>query len=232
MRPTIAIFALIGLLAVIVGTALHTLAGKAYACSAPAIPLEVRIENSDSIFSGRVVSIDSLIVNSDKRQREVESFMARSGVDGDVAVRSFEAIVEFRVTEVWKGELYETMYFRSAWEQIRTPIPMPCPPTFHSYVTGETYLVFARGGQANIGSSTTTRLMESATSLLEELGTSKLPNPGTVGPIPERKGQPVKEQSGGGCGLTPGYTHGNINLSAIGLTALLAWFWIRRRFRR
>ena len=232
MRRVIVIGAAIGLLAVIVGVALHVSARETHACSAPAIPLEVTIERSDSIFRGRVVSIDTQIVNSDESQREVEAYVSRSGADGDVRVNAYENIVEFKVTEVWKGELYETIYVRSTWESIKTPIPLPCPPSFHSYVADRPYVVFAKGGQANVGSATKTRRVESATLILRELGDGKPPIPGSIGPIPERQGQPVVERPAGGCSLTPGYASGSINLSGIGLTVLLAWFWIHRRIRR
>ena len=232
MRLTIAIGAAIALLAVITVAILHISARVAHACSRPAIPLEVTISHSDSIFRGQVISIDRQIVDSDEMQREIESIVVHGGGAGDVQVTAYEDIIEFRVSEVWKGVLRETVYFRSTWEDIKTPHPLPCPRESQFYVKGASYLVFAGGGQANIGRSTATRRIESATLLLRELGAGKPPIPGLVGPIPERKGQPVTKQPRGGCGLTYGYSPGSVNLSAVGLTAMLGCLWLRRRVRR
>ena len=234
MRLAIGIGTAFGLLVVITVAVFHATAKQAQACSAPAIPLEVLIANSDSIFRGQVISIDSVIVNSDEYQREVEAIMSHGGVEGTIEVIAFEDIVEFRATEVWKGEPYETAYVRSTWERVNTPVPMPCPGN-HFYATNARYLVFARDGQANVGFTTATRKIDSGPlpNDLAGLGIGKTPIPGSVGPIPERKGQPVVyERSGSGCSLTPGYALGSINLSVFGLAGMLAWFWIRQRFRR
>ncbi|MXY45909.1 MAG: hypothetical protein F4Y44_02775 [Chloroflexi bacterium] len=232
------------------GVVLHVTAKEAHACSAPAPApdLQRAFKNADSVFRGEVVSRDSLMIGvSDERKREVERIMWQSGAKGDeVEIIAAEDIVEFKVTEVWKGDLYETMYVRSTWEQINAPLPMPCPPSRVQYLIGHTYLVFVYGGEANVGWATVTRPItyysDSGHRFLENLGAGETPAPGTVGPIPERIETPVEKQtsnaespderSGSGCGLTNGYTSGGVNLSAIGLTILLAWFWLRQRFRR
>ena len=222
MRPAIMIGAAVGLLVVVIAVVLHVSHKQVNACSYPAIPLERIIEDADFIFRGQVLSIDSLRISSDE----------------------FEDIVEFKAIEVWKGEPYETMYVRSSWKFLtREDLQAPCPPSLnHQYTIGLEYLVIVKGGQANVGSDTVTQNIASADLYLEELGAGKPPTLGSVGPIPERKGQPfevqpaeiqpVEVQPGSGCGLTNGNASGSINLSAIGLTVMLAWFWLRQRFRR
>lgn len=207
MRLTIAIFALTGLLVVIVAAALHISAGQVHACSAPALPLEMLIEDAESVFRGQVISIDGMQI--------------KDGV--------FEDIVEFRATEVWKGDPYETIYVKSIWEVRKGDYTQhPCPPSSHRYTIGARYLVFVHGGVANVGFATSTQHIESSTMYLEELGTGITPTLGTVSPVPVRIELPSDGRSIGGCG----FSAGSINLSAIGLTFLLALFWIRPRFRQ
>ena len=216
MRLAIGIGTAFGLLVVITVAVFHATAKQAQACSpAPPPPMIHVLEGADLAFVGEIISID------------------RQSIKGD-DYPTFEDIVEFRTTEVWKGEPYETAYVRSTWEQVNTPMPMPCPGN-HFYATSARYLVFARDGQANVGFTTATRKIDSGPlpNDLAGLGIGKTPIPGSVGPIPERKGQPVVyERSGSGCSLTPGYSLGSINLSVFGLAGMLAWFWIRQRFRR
>lgn len=219
MRLAITIGTAIGFLAVVTAVMLHVSHKQVNACSYPAIPFERVIEDADFIFRGQVLSIDSLRISSDE----------------------FEDIVEFKAIEVWKGEPYETMYVRSSWKFLtREDLQGPCPPSSnHQYTIGFEYLVIVNGGQANVGSdrATATQNIASADLFIEELGVGETPVLGSVGPIPERKGQPfkvppVEVQPGSGCGLTNGYASSSINLSGIGLTILLAWFWLRRRFGR
>ena len=246
IRPTISIFTLIGLVVLAAGAVLHVTAKEAHACSAPAPSLKRAFNDADSVFRGEVVSRDGLMIGvSDERKRGVARTLVQSGVKEDeVEIIASEDIVAFKVTEVWKGGLYETMYVRSTWEQINAPIPMPCPPSRGQYFIGGTYLVFVHEGQANVGLATATQpiIYYYDHSFLEDLGAGETPAPGTVGPIPERIETPVEKQtsiaespderSGGGCSLTTGYANGGINLSAIGLTTMLALLRFRRRFGR
>ena len=212
MRPATAIIALIGLVVLTAGAVLHVTDKQVHACSYPAIPLEKKIEDADFIFRGQVLSIDGLRIRGDE----------------------FEDIVEFKAIEVWKGEPYETMYVRSWWKLLtREDMQGPCPPTlFHRYTIGAEYLVFVNGGQANVGSGVTTQRIESASSILEKLGDGTSPKPSTVGPIPERKVQPVETQSGGSCNLVPVNGSGSSDMSAVGLGVVLVWIWLRQRLRR
>ena len=192
----------------------HISAREAYACSYPAPPPMTQVlEGADLAFVGEVISIDRQEIKSDD-------------------YRTFEDIIEFRTSEVWKGEPYETMFVKRTW--LLTP-PSPsssCPPD-PSFAKGARYIVFVWNGRTHLSvNSPTQQFSYTLEDEIASLGAGKTPIPGSVSPIPERVGQPVEEQSGGGCGLTPSYAVGSVNLSGIGLTAMLAWLWIRRRIRR
>ena len=213
MRHVITISAAIGLLAVITVASLHISAREAHACSAPAPPPLIEVlEGSDFAFMGEVISIESQEIKGEDH-------------------RTFEDIIEFKTREVWKGEPYETIFVRAIWYLTPTPASN-CPPE-PRFANGINYIVFVWKGRTHLsGNSPTQRLFYAPKDQIAALGTGEAPIPGSVSPIPEREGQPVVERPAGGCGLTPGYASSGINLSGIGLTVLLAWFWIRRRTRR
>lgn len=223
MRLAIAISTTIGLFAAFIGAMLHISATQAHACSAPAPDLEREFESVDSVFWGLVESTDSLNIRGNE----------------------YEDIVKLKVLEVWKGEPYETIYIKSVWEK-RTEDgrEYPCPPSSRQYTTGWNYIVFARDGRADLRLSAASKSLYyySSHPFLRELGRGEKPNLGTVGPIPERTEQPVEkhfssselqdERSIGGCNLGFSQEPNGLNLSIIGLAAMLAWFWIRGRFSR
>ena len=212
MRPTIALFALVGLLAVIIGTALHISAKRAYACSAPGPPPMIEVlKGSDLAFVGKIIAIDRQHIKGDEHW-------------------TFEDIIEFKTSVVWKGEPYETMFVRTTWFQSDNSSHSDCPPN-PTFAVGRRYIVFVQQGETYLGSSAQ-EFDYAPKDQIAALGVGKMPIPGAVSPTPEREGQPVDWWSRGGCGLTPGYTPGSINLSVFGVTAMLAWFWLRRRFWR
>lgn len=210
MRYVAAIGVAFGLLAVV---ALHISAKRTYACSAPAPPplIEV-IEGFDFAFVGEVVSIDRQEIKGEK-------------------YRTFEEIIEFKTSVVWKGDPYGTMFVRTIWYLTPTPDSNCLPePRFGK---GGRYIVFVLNGRTRLSrGGPTQNFYDAPEDQIATLGVGKAPRPGSASPIPEREGQPVERWSRGGCGLTPGYALGSINLAAIGLTVMLAWFWLRQRFRR
>ncbi len=214
MRPAIAIFTLIGLLAVIIGAVLHISVKRVHACSYPGPPpMKEVLKGADLAFVGKIISIDRQQIKGDERP-------------------TFEEIIEFKTSVVWKGEPYETMFVRTTWFLPAKSGPSDCPPN-PTFAEGRRYIVFVRQGETHLSVNSSTQEFDYAPKdQIAALGVGEMPIPGSVSPTPEREGQPVDWWSRGGCGLTPSYALGNINLSAIGLTALLAWFWLRQRFRR
>ena len=176
------------------------------------------LEGADLAFVGEVISKD------------------RQSIKGD-DYPTFEDIIEFRTSVVWKGEPYETMFVGTTWFLPPTPIPgslSNCPAAPTIFFKGIRYIVFVWEGRTHLSVNGPTQEFDYAPKdQIATLGSGKTPIPGSVSPIPERKGQPVVyERSGSGCSLTPGYALGSINLSVFGLAGMLAWFWIRQRFRR
>ena len=213
MRPVITICIAVGLLVAIAGTLLHMSARQAYACSYPAPPPMVEVlEGSDLAFVGEVISIDRQEIKGEK-------------------YRTFEEIIEFRTSVVWKGEPYETMFVRAIWH-LPPASSSNCLPE-PRFGKGGRYIVFVLHGRTHLSrGGPTQNFYDAPEDQIASLGVGKTAIPGSVSPTPEREGQAVDWWSRGGCGLTPGYALGSINLSAIGLTLMLAWFWLRQRFLR
>ena len=150
--PTIiATAAIFGLLAVIAVAALHSSARPAHACSCipPRPPLEA-LERADVVFAGDVVSISE-----------------PKGLFGSWLASSTDPVtVEFRVSAVWKGEIYETMVLETAWSSASCGF---------EFVQGEQYIVYAREGWVSLCSRT--KSIDKASEDLLALGESSAPVP-------------------------------------------------------
>ena len=99
--------AFITLATFLIGAGLHVLASSAHACvCAYDGSIEGEVERADAVFRGKVTSIDSQdIVDADARHKDW-----------------VEDIVEFNVSEIWKGELHETIYVKSKWPRDYPPL--------------------------------------------------------------------------------------------------------------
>lgn len=199
MRVIIGIRIMFSLAVVIAGAALHVSAEMAYACSCapPRPPLEA-LERAEAVFAGTVTAV--------------------SGIPPGGYNSSDPRVIAFKVSEVWKGQSYETMF-------ITTPLSeASCGFTF---VEGEEYIVYAWKGVDVLLCSRTKRLGQ-AQEDLAALGEGSAPEPGSSSPIPKSRPDTVPPS---GCELPFGYVRGPVDLSSFGLFAALAWL-VWRRYSR
>ena len=172
-------------------------------CATPGPPSE-ELLNSDLVFSGRVISIQSI-----------------DGVDGaasdpDPEVPDFGVYsVEFDVETVWKGTVLETMYLTTNRDSAS------CGFTF---AEGTSYVVYAQDDLI-VHRCSRTRLLSEAALDLDELGEGSAPAEGAASPpesLPESG-----SAGGGGCGLSPG----KADLSGVALMFGIACLGLRTKRR-
>ena len=175
-------------------------------CATPGPPSE-ELSNSDLVFSGRVVSIQSI-----------------DGVDGAASDPEPEApdfgvySIEFDVETVWKGTVLETMYVTTNRDSAS------CGFTF---AEGTSYVVYAQDDLI-VHRCSRTRLLSEAALDLDELGEGSAPAEGAASPpesLPESRS--AGSAGGGGCGLSPG----KADLSGVALMFGVACFGLRRKRR-
>ena len=131
---------------------LHADTSRIYACSCipPRPPLEA-LARADAVFAGQVVSISE-----------------PKGLFGGWFASSIDPVtVEFRVNAVWKGEIYETMFIKTAWSSASCGF---------EFAQGEQYIVYAREGSASLCSRT--KSINKASEDLMALGEGVAPAPG------------------------------------------------------
>ncbi len=178
--------------------------GETSACScAPLGSPTEQLADSTSVFAGKVID-----------RKESENSRGWSAF-----------IVEFEVTTVWKGPLYETIYVGTNDNEIS------CGFEFH---IGIEYIVYTYNGWTGI--CRRTDFLARAKEDLVELGKGYKPLPGTSGPQPGASRFPPEEPrkidlvdpSIGWCSL------GSSTADAVwlGIMAGLVWFGVRRRPRR
>ena len=172
-------------------------------CATPGPPSE-ELLNSDLVFSGRVISIQSI-----------------DGVDGaasdpDPEVPDFGVYsIEFDVETVWKGTVLETMYLTTNRDSAS------CGFTF---AEGTSYVVYAQDDLI-VHRCSRTRLLSEAALDLDELGEGSAPAEGAASPpesLPESG-----SAGGGGCGLSPG----KADLSGVALMFGVACLGLRTKRR-
>ena len=118
------------LAAALVVLLLHADTSRIYACSCipPRPPLEA-LARADAVFAGQVVSISE-----------------PKGLFGSWLASSTDPVaVEFRVNAVWKGEIYEKIFIKTAWSSASCGF---------EFVLDEQYIVYAREGWASLCSRT------------------------------------------------------------------------------
>lgn len=172
-------------------------------CATPGPPSE-ELLNSDLVFSGRVISIQSI-----------------DGVDGaasdpDPEVPDFGVYsVEFDVETVWKGTVLETIYLTTNRDSAS------CGFTF---AEGTSYVVYAQDDLI-VHRCSRTRPLSEASLDLDELGEGSAPAEGAASPpesLPESG-----SAGGGGCGLSPG----KADLSGVALMFAVACLGLRTKRR-
>ena len=153
--------------------AMQAFASDASACSYPSeLPLSAKLEQSDQVFSGRVASIDDYKTTWFSNDRE--------------------AIVEFSVGKVWKGQAYERMFVKQ--HRIIPDSSFPAristcndggEPSFNE---GWRYLVFAQEGVTSLGGVVPFSKSYGSAEKdgdIAELGAGVTPEPGTISPMPK-----------------------------------------------
>ena len=172
-------WAFVALAAFPVGAGLHLSAIPARACTCMFDDsIEEEVERVDAVFRGEVVSIDS--------QDIVVVANSQSGRTED----KVEDMVEFRVSEVWKGERHETIYVKTRWSKDWEMWDNSCGSDGPAFRRGEEYLVFVYDDYTEISICTNTTLIDDyygyGSEELTELGDGERPIPGSVGPVPIR----------------------------------------------
>ena len=136
------------------------------------------VERADAVFRGKVISIDS------------QDIVWRRYYKSERAEDWVEDMVEFRATEIWKGELYETIYVKDSWLKDYMMWDSSCGSMGPSFRRGSEYLVFVYEDSADVGMCTNTTPIDDhygyGLEELVELGDGEQPIPSSVGPVPIR----------------------------------------------
>ena len=148
--------------------AMQVFASNASACICPGT--KTKLELSDQVFSGSVASIDEYRTKWFSNERE--------------------AIVEFRVSKVWKGQAYERTFVKQ--HRIIQSFSFPayihgCGNGVGSFIEGYRYLVFVQEGIASTYPCASSKSYGSAEKDgdIAELGAGATPEPGTISPMPK-----------------------------------------------
>ena len=169
--------AFIVLVALLVGVGFHISANSVRACMCAYDGIEEHLEYADAVFRGEVISIES------------QDIVIKGGWSGHTEDQ-VEDMVEFRVSEIWKGELYETTFVKTKWLKEYKLIPSSsCGSMSPSFRRGKEYLVFVYDDRADTFFCSMSVLIdeyEETQERLAELGEGDLPIPGLVGPVPIR----------------------------------------------
>ena len=165
------------LVALLVGVGLHISANSVRACMCDETSTEEELENANTVFRGEVFSIDS------------QDIVIKDGWSGHTD-DWVEDIVEFRVSEIWKGELYETIFVKTKWlKDYKLRPSSSCGSVGPSFRRGKEYLVFVYDDRADTffcSMSAPIDEYEETQEKIAELGDGEQPIPGLVGPIPIR----------------------------------------------
>ena len=170
---------------------LHLDTSHIHACSCPLPPPPLEaLARADAVFSGQVVSM------KEPRGRWVSS--------------TDPITVEFKVNAVWKGDIYETMFIKTAWSSASCGF---------EFVLDEQYIVYAREGWASLCSRTNgvDRASEDFTALDEGVA----PVPGSNGEGPLFSEEPLFALDSGALGLAV--------IGLLGAAAVVFALWRRSR---
>ena len=162
---------------------------------APPSPQEA-LAKSEAVFAGKVVAVSGL---------------PPSGYNS-----TDPRVVAFKVSAVWKGPSYETMFITT---------PLSGASCGFDFIEGKSYIVYAWNG-VDVLLCSRTKLSDNARDDFATLGEGSSPEPGSSSPVPKSRPDLVPPS---GCELPFGYVRGHIDLSAFGLIAPLAWLAWRRR---
>ena len=191
---------LLALTVLLVAAAIHASTDQTHACSCvpPPSPQEA-LAKSEAVFAGKVVAV--------------------SGLPPGGYNSTDPRVVAFKVSAVWKGPSYETMFITT---------PLSGASCGFDFIEGKSYIVYAWNG-VDVLLCSRTKLSDNARDDFATLGEGSSPEPGSSSPVPKSRPDLVPPS---GCELPFGYVRGHIDLSAFGLIAPLAWLAWRRRSRR
>ena len=195
----------VALLVPVIGALLLLHPDLTYACkcATPGPPSE-ELARSDLVFSGRVVSIQSIDEGGGPAK------------DPDPEAPDYGVYsIEFDVETVWKGTARETMYLTTNRDSAS------CGFTF---AQGDSYVVYAQDDLV-VSRCSRTRLLSEAEQDLDDLGEGSAPAEGAASPPEGLPGSaPAEPTGGGGCGLSPG----KADLSGVALMFGIACLGLRR----
>ena len=166
--------ALVTLAVLLFGVGFHMSVNPAYACVCDETSTEEELEWADTVFRGKVNSIDSQSIVLERPWGK-ENW--------------FEDMVEFHVSEVWKGEPHETISVKSMWVKNWETFETSCGSIGPSFYEGEEYLVFVYDNRAETGMCSMSAFIDEygeTQEKLVDLGAGAQPIPGSVGPVPIR----------------------------------------------
>ena len=218
MRTTITYAAKLALIATLCGLWLFSGAGQVEACSCLPLPSPSEaLAESTVVFAGEVVAIRGL---TDRR------------VLSDNPDDTFEFLVELRVSTVWKGPGYDTIFVMTGRDTCE-----------FGFSEGQRYVVYAyrpwKGALPEVSICTRTRNADQASEDLAWLGDGHTPKPGTTAPLPPwmfptptPTATPTPEPAAGGCNPLAQSARAPRDAWGLGLIAGVALLALRRRPRR
>ena len=190
--------AYIALAVILAGAALHVFAERASASSClPPRPPHEALEHADAVFGGEAVAMRLLLPAS----RQGGSWSSTDPV-----------LVEFLVSEVWKGQPYETMFVTTRRSSRRGGF---------DFKVGQRYLVYAQDGEVWLCGRT--KHIRAAAEDFEVLDKGTAPAPGTSELRPEFRQDWLWRN------LTTNQMYVLAQILAFGLLGALTWFAWRRR---
>ena len=162
----------LALAALIVGAAFHAFTPTASACMCPSLTPEEELEQADTVFLGELVSI-----------RRIGQFPR----DSDDLFTQLLDVLEFKVSEIWKGHPYETMYVHTYprdWDE-NIHLGGTCEGGYLFWGgEGERFIVFVSDDRVDLGLCGSSEHGSQARNYFAVYGVGRPPEPGSVGPIP------------------------------------------------
>ena len=159
--------------ALIVGAAFHAFTTKASACSCKASTPEGELEQADAVFLGELVSI-----------RRIGQFPRNS----DDHYTAFVDVLEFKVSEIWKGHPHETIYVHTYPRAYDKNVYVSSASCNGGYLfwgeEGERFVVFVSDGSVGLGYCEKSTHESKALNYFAVYGKGRPPEPESVAPMP------------------------------------------------
>ena len=162
----------LALAALIVGAAFHAFTPTASACMCPSLTPEEELEQADTVFLGELVSI-----------RRIGQFPR----DSDDLFTQLLDVLEFKVSEIWKGHPYETMYVHTYprdWDE-NIYLGGTCEGGYLFWGgEGERFIVFVSDDRVDLSLCGSSEHGSQARNYFAVYGKGRAPEPESVAPMP------------------------------------------------